>query len=688
MNFDIRQSQAIHTWPTGAVIDFPQLSLIMLCHDNGNGEDWGKPDNDHNNSRNFINDPRLAEAFKVSSFIVPPVYNGLSSTRLYGIRFPSAHYCPKCGMMEVTKQSRGHKLGKRNMSYDADMLPFWCEACFDTDKISGPLLIPMRFVIANEDGFLDDFPWDWYVHRNCPEQRNKGHKLFYSSRGGSASLGDIVIVSKDLSGNKIAQTDLSDIFDQKIFAKECSLHGHYLQYINYQLSQPWKGWGNDGHYYKQTVQGVLSFSDIWDGDELTIKAKAKFPRTIQRGAGNIIFPIVYSSILLPESTYHSQCPPAITEKISNTVMLLKDSSPEEYEDFTNDIWREYFINRVDKRWGDSLKMTGFTASQLNIYIKQYFGDDSSQSYVNKAANLRLQEYNAFCGTVMSDDQIWFEKRTYTPKKYNDLLQVELFESVVLLDKLSAIKVLRGFTRIKPLMTDELIFAHDDDDLSMPQKAELHRIQDARQYPEITNQLPAVEVKGEGIFLKFNKDQLYKWSDMYPDARVNTINRNLKEADLAFQQQNEPLNKRYLFLHTFAHIILKELAEDSGYSLSSLAEIIYCSQDDKKGTDDEMNGILIYTTTSDAEGSLGGLVEKGGAEYLSIIIQKALDKAQWCSSDPLCISASGGQGFMGLNLAACYSCVLLPETCCEKMNKYLDRAALIGTLENKEYGYFG
>ena len=101
----------------------------------------------------------------------------------------------------------------------------------------------------------------------------------------------------------------------------------------------------------------------------------------------------------------------------------------------------------------------------------------------------------------------------------------------------------------------------------------------------------------------------------------------------------------------------------------------------------MNGILIYTTTSDAEGSLGGLVEKGQPEYFSSVIKKGVDNSRWCSSDPLCISTEQGQGFMGLNLAACYSCVLLPETSCEKMNKYLDRATLIGTLNNPEIGFF-
>jgi hypothetical protein len=43
-----------------------------------------------------------------------------------------------------------------------------------------------------------------------------------------------------------------------------------------------------------------------------------------------------------------------------------------------------------------------------------------------------------------------------------------------------------------------------------------------------------------------------------------------------------------------------------------------------------------------------------------------------------------QGIGGLNMAACYSCVLLPEIACEEFNCFLDRALLI----DKEFGYFG
>jgi hypothetical protein len=49
--------------------------------------------------------------------------------------------------------------------------------------------------------------------------------------------------------------------------------------------------------------------------------------------------------------------------------------------------------------------------------------------------------------------------------------------------------------------------------------------------------------------------------------------------------------------------------------------------------------------------------------------------------------SSGQGRDSLNLAACYSCGLLPETSCEEFNVFLDRGTVVGTFDNKELGFF-
>lgn len=57
-------------------------------------------------------------------------------------------------------------------------------------------------------------------------------------------------------------------------------------------------------------------------------------------------------------------------------------------------------------------------------------------------------------------------------------------------------------------------------------------------------------------------------------------------------------------------------------------------------------------------------------------------AKVCATDPICYHTAG-QGDGDLNLLACFSCSLLPETSCELFNSFLDRRLLI----DEEFGYF-
>jgi hypothetical protein len=95
---------------------------------------------------------------------------------------------------------------------------------------------------------------------------------------------------------------------------------------------------------------------------------------------------------------------------------------------------------------------------------------------------------------------------------------------------------------------------------------------------------------------------------------------------------------------------------------------------------------VYTASGDSEGTLGGLVAQGLPGRLELIIHDALARSSWCSNDPVCTESPDGGAFSS-NLAACHSCVLLPETSCEEGNRLLDRALLQGTLENRGIGFF-
>ncbi|MET7787724.1 DUF1998 domain-containing protein [Streptomyces sp900116325] len=197
-------------------------------------------------------------------------------------------------------------------------------------------------------------------------------------------------------------------------------------------------------------------------------------------------------------------------------------------------------------------------------------------------------------------------------------------------------------------------------------------------------LPAMEVQGEGVFLRLDEQRVDSWAQSVAvAARVERI-RNNHERMMRQRAQDpqfvpdSPASARMVLLHTLAHALINEWSLDGGYPAASLRERLYAN--------DSMAGMLICTATSDSAGSLGGLVAQGEPDRLASSMHSALIRAQWCSADPLCVE-SEGSGVGGINLAACHACVLLPETSCEHNNGLLDRALLIGTPEDPSIGFF-
>lgn len=196
----------------------------------------------------------------------------------------------------------------------------------------------------------------------------------------------------------------------------------------------------------------------------------------------------------------------------------------------------------------------------------------------------------------------------------------------------------------------------------------------------TPSFPAIELFGEGIFIRFDAELLRSWEKRKDvEKRAQILSDRLSENVLA-AQLDEP-SARHVALHTFSHLLLRRLSFTSGYAAASLQERIYSSA--PEGVD--MSGVLIYTAAGDAQGTLGGLVRLGDKGILESIILGALSDASFCSNDPVCLE-SDAQGSSHLNLAACHGCSLVSETSCESRNSLLDRQLLLGG-EDVEFGLF-
>lgn len=183
--------------------------------------------------------------------------------------------------------------------------------------------------------------------------------------------------------------------------------------------------------------------------------------------------------------------------------------------------------------------------------------------------------------------------------------------------------------------------------------------------------PAMELFGEGIFLRFDEKELSRWEqEPAVQSRANIL--LTRRQDSPWAHRLDVPEPRFIALHTIAHLLIRRLAFASGYSSAALQERIYANSQ----RPDRTAGILIYTAAGDAQGTLGGLVRLGDPARLIPLLVAALDDADVCSNDPVCIE-SDRQGSSQLNLSACHGCALISETSCETGNRLLDRQLVLG-----------
>lgn len=244
------------------------------------------------------------------------------------------------------------------------------------------------------------------------------------------------------------------------------------------------------------------------------------------------------------------------------------------------------------------------------------------------------------------------------------------QGVVQLHRLREVLALVGFTRFEAVTPD--INGEYDTDV---QRADLD---------EEPSWFPAAENRGEGVFFQLRADAIAEWLGR-PEVkeRVDALAAGYKR----WQEDGRGRGKRafpggpYVLLHTLSHLLIQSLAMRCGYPASSIRERVYADPDG------ERYGVLLYTGTPDAEGTLGGLVQQG--RHLEGHLMNALRMAALCSNDPVCAQHSPDSSLEKryLHGAACHGCTLVAETSCEMRNDYLDRALVVPVLGEPDAAFF-
>jgi len=256
----IRRSQVITTYGPGAIIDFRSPAGAPISAVSGGLDHWDKWSIRKGlQNEQKISEPRLEKKLGVKGFRAPPVGTELTGRRdqkgypearecqLPSFRFPNWHFCPTCDLLQETSR----------WANEPSKPELYCSAC--SGKPGGPrrqFVVPVRFVVACDNGHLEDFPWSrWCEHK---EECTRKGSLKLKSKG--AGLSGLRVECSECGGGR----SMTGAFG----ANAIRSLGHSCG-----GKRPW----------------LTTDSEVCD----------RVPQVIQRGASNAYFPIIESALSIP-----------------------------------------------------------------------------------------------------------------------------------------------------------------------------------------------------------------------------------------------------------------------------------------------------------------------------------------------------------------------------------------------------
>jgi hypothetical protein len=366
-----------------------------------------------------------------------------------------------------------------------------------------------------------------------------------------------------------------------------------------------------------------------------------------QGASNSWFPITLSALSVPTAT------DKLGQLVDENWDVLEKVESQEFVAFARKIGqlKDFASDSDAEIWAAVQKKKAGTGSE---------GAEPT--------DLKGPEWKVFTNPKYNEFSRDFKLRAVKPPDaYRKLL-----EKIVLAERLREVRALIGFTRIE-----------SPGDYDTPFQVPEDRLAPLSRNPPTW--VPATEIRGEGIFFEFSESAIDRWA-----GKLDSFDHDFYEAHKRWREsRNLPPESgyprpRYVLLHSFAHAVIRQLAVECGYTAASIRERIY-SRSPEDG--DPMAGVLIYTAAPDSEGTLGGLVSLGETVTLGRHLDQALEAMRLCASDPLCAEHHPYKDGTTLHGAACHACLFVPETSCERGNKYLDRSVLMKTLDKEELAFF-
>jgi hypothetical protein len=513
--------------------------------------------------------------------------------------------------------------------------------CTDNPKGKPQPTVPIRFVAACVRGHLQDIDWRRFVHRSHydeaaqkPHWCLENHELtLFRAHTGHHYYADLSLRTAGTSG---------ELMDLVITCRRCG-QSRGLQ----DLLQP-KVFGKCGAW-----RPWLSRNDESCSEE---------SRLLIRTGSNAWFPQQISVLSIPEPQRD------LKEAVERHWKLLKK--------ITSRAKLDYFMGEV---FDDDVleELEQWPAEELLDLIQR---KDSGE--LEKGVPIRQAEWEEI---MQADPGLSHDMppkgEPWWPRKLEGVELPDFLDRVVLIHSLREVRAQVGFTRLEDFQVGPEGTIEADHARTAPLSLDVDWI-------------PAVEVRGEGIFLAFDEDRIREW-EARPEVleREEHFREGLRKANGLKSTDNSLdvfTSARLLMLHSLSHMLITAISLECGYSASAIKERIYCYRVPEKAgmTPAECAaarkasraGILLYTGTPGSEGTLGGLIDVG--RDIVKHLRHAVEMNELCSNDPVCSKHLPNDSEAGRRRegAACHACLLIAEPSCERMNRDLDRTLVVPTVE--------
>ncbi len=615
---EARQSQVLQLYGPGAMVDLPGYAVVI-----GGLDYW------NTNGSEQVDEPRLLKLVRAATAVghielrTPPKQaDSLTSGggSIKALRFPQWSLAQKVTERFIEGNPRPFR-ARPLLHYRDGCVDDW--KSFKDDDGKPHNLVPIRFVMACPHGHLSDIPWRDFCFReiNCSNRE----RLYLLEAGTGNDFTQIYVQSESGVTRKLADamvTELNPLY---------SCQGR----------TPWLGPGSrDSEPCHSIGKG---------GKEEKTKN-----RLLVRSATNAYFSETLSVISLPDDRH------SLAKRVAEHYDNLKLFTDEQQI-------------AVALMAFPQVKATfeGVSAAELWAAIQAHRGQGSGPAPEPKDEELAVLTGPMEGVSDPSEDSL-FHADTWQPSQPPAWYR-KAIRRVLLIHRLREVQALVGFTRFTPRVSSLGGLPIQTDRAN-------------RRAPLATNLtwVPASENKGEGLFVEFEPATIEAW------CATPAVQERCRQFTAAFEA--EWLGSRgltssdfpfpgpaYLLLHSLSHLLITEMALDCGYGASAIRERIYARPLDPSQPGTNRYGILLFTSSSGSEGTLGGLVEAG--KRIDRYLEKAFERALLCSNDPFCAEHDPNHPFdiRPTHGAACHGCELIAETSCERRNEFLDRALVSRTV---------